>query len=86
MSRSDYSDSANSVLILRTFCMFLRRHRALRAFAERYPGPLSDLMEFHPLDYILFAFSWDDTSQGADYWCRLNLKWYRFFLNRYPNY
>lgn len=68
----------NSALSL--FCTFLKRNGAYSSFmrnsSELRPFPYYEPFEnFTPDCYILSAFHWASTPEGAKYWDLLNDKW-----------
>lgn len=39
-----------------------------------------------PKEYILFAFTWDSTSEGLRFWNEIDIKWMDYLANINNNY
>lgn len=65
---------------LTLFAIFLMRNKAYGAFMRNFSSldssiSFDDLATRHPRTYIIDAFNWASTPEGADYWRYLEDRW-----------
>ena len=88
--------------IKQLFVHFLKENYAYEKFIlniynkhkSQYSGnsrifTLGKLIEYNFSCYIDYAFTWDETNEGWDYWNDLNKKWinwYRYLSKKYGKY
>lgn len=70
------------------FIEFLKAHRALLAFKRNLAAAFKKDKNYDIIldvycegwtssGYIIFAFDWDKTLQGYEYWKELNAEWFK---------
>lgn len=86
-------------LRIKRFFYFLKKENALRHYLYNLKNILGDNIQTQkiiienvinclsssPFCVIDFSFNWSCTPQGKDYWSNIDIKWYKFLLNRKDN-